>query len=320
MREINLDLIFVRMCQGWRTPVVLAAAAIMFTLITLHGAQPQYRVEMTILPAPSSQVPGESSIGSLGSLFGLSNGAQPGSDYVRYQRLLTSTVVAQRMQDHYGLLQEVFSTQWDKQNHHWFAPPTLRRPFLGWLFALSHVPMWIPPDATQLSAYLEGQLSIVPSPTTDLVVISMTGTDAAFAKRIMLAANAEANDVLRDQVAKRARQQVAYLEAKMAQTTVADYRASLLSLLSSEEKTLMLTQTDAAFAAEIVDPPVASAMPVSPRPLLSLFVAGLVGVLGGFTIVIFFGPNWWRFLYTRLRVWAAAIRGLDKNSDAARQA
>jgi hypothetical protein len=57
---------------------------------------------------------------------------------------------------------------------------------------------------------------------------------------------------------------------------------------------LMLTQTDASYAAEILSPPVASGTPVAPRPVLGLFIAVLVGMLSGLTVVIFLGPQWWR--------------------------
>jgi hypothetical protein len=62
----------------------------------------------------------------------------------------------------------------------------------------------------------------------------------------------------------------------------------------------MLTQTDASYAAEIISPPMASPTPVAPRPVLTLFVAVLVGGIIGSGIVIFFGPGWWRVLYARM--------------------
>lgn len=321
MREIDLNLIFSRMRAGWRTPAVLIAIGLMFTLYILAGARPTYHVEMTVIPAPESEVQNGAQVGgAIGSLLGLSGGNQPGSNYVRYQRLLTSPIVAQRMQDHYGMLQKVFKDQWDQDNHRWVAPPSIKRSLLSWLFALAHVPGWTPPDANALSSYLQEKLTIIPSPTSDLVVVYANDRNPEFARRLLLAANAEANGLLRDQVALRARQQVRYLEAKLAQITVADYRAALLTLLSSQEKTLMMTQTDASFAAEIVNPPSWSGTPISPRPVLSIAIAILIGALAGFTLVIFLGPDWWRGPYARLRAWTGGIRrGRNSNSAAARR-
>jgi uncharacterized protein involved in exopolysaccharide biosynthesis len=317
MREINLDLILFRMRAGWRTPVIFAVLAIMCTLYTLSQARAVYHVEMTVLPAPGDQGMQAPVGGAIGSLLGISNGNN-GNDYTRYQRLITSAAVAQRMQDHYRILQEIFADQWDSTEHRWAQPKTLRSSLLGWLFALSHVPVWTPPDVTALSRFLQGGLTIIPSPTSDLVIITMDSPDPAFAKRILMLAHTEANGLLRDQVGRRSREQAQYLEAKLAQTTVADYRASLIALLSTQQKTLMMTQTGADFAAEIVGPPVASPTPISPRPLLSLAVAALVGVLIGFAVTIFLGPDWWHRGIALVMGRFSAMR--RSNNDPAKQA
>lgn len=294
--EFTLRTILDALSAGWRTIAIFVAIAVVITLVTLASSVPTYRVQMMILPAPSDRTETSGMGGSaLTALLGAAGGTQSGSDYVRYQRLMGSPAVAQRLQDKYHLLQYIFSDRWDEQTKQWRpARKSLRTILLGWLFRMSHVPTSSPPDPTDLANFIAGQIEIVPSQTTDIVNVSMTSPNVGFAKRIMLLAHEQTNALLRDQVARRARQQVAYLQAKLAQTSVADYRATLLALLSAQEKNLMLTQTDASFAAEIVSPPVASPTPVSPRPVLSLAIAVLVGGLLGAVLVIFLGADWWR--------------------------
>jgi uncharacterized protein involved in exopolysaccharide biosynthesis len=307
-REISLRQLLDRAQAGWRTPVIFAVIAIVLALISLSMARPVYLVEMSVVPAPSSQTEtGMSSSGGLTSLLGLAGGGQ-NSSYTRYQKLLTSTVVAERMQQKYDMLHVVFADLWDKKQKKWVQPVKLRDTLLGWLFALSHVPVWTPPDITDLAAYLQGNILIVPSVQSDIVAISSRHPDPVFARRLLLMAHTEANIVLRDQVAARATQQVAYLQRKLGQTTVEDYRQTLLSLLSAQEKTLMLTQTSAPYAAEVLTPPVFSARPVAPRPVLTIAVAILVGVLAGVSVVVFFGPDWWSRPRQRFGALRAALR------------
>jgi hypothetical protein len=295
MKDFNLRFVLDRLLRGWRTCVLFAALAALLVVISLPFQPVTYSVRMTVVPAPNEQNVVSVSGSALTTLLGLGvGGATQSSNYMRYQKLLVSNVVAQHLQDKYGMVQYVFSNYWDAQNRQWVPPKTIRGFMVGWLLALAHVPQWSPPDVTTLAAYLSGHLLIVPSTESDLVTISMDGSDVNFSRRVMLAAHEQANQVLRDQVARRARQQVAYLQSKLAETTVEDYRQSLLTILSSEEKTLMLTQTDASFAAEILSPPMASPTPVSPRPVLSIFVAVLVGILLGIIVVVFFGPEWWQ--------------------------
>jgi hypothetical protein len=300
MQEFSTGTLLKRARRGWRTPIVFALVLGTFTVLALTGSKPVYRVTMTVMPAPSDQ--GTESMaasgGALTAFLGLANGGNV--NFTRYQKLLSSTVVAQRLQDKYGMLQLVFARNWDAQHHVWVPYATWRNYLLDWLLRLSNLPTFSAPDATALAHYLDSQLIIVPGATNDILTISMDSGDVAFAKRVMLAAHEQANQVLRDQIARRAQMQSAYLEGKLSQVSVADYRATLLAMLANQQKTLMLTQTDASYAGEILSPPVASATPVAPRPVLGLFVAILVGILSGLAVVIFLGPDWWRGPVARL--------------------
>lgn len=310
MKEFNLQVLMDRARAGWRTPAVAAALCVLLCLVLLSGSQPVYRTTMSVVPAPSEQneVASNSASGALGSLLGL-GGMAGNSTYARYQKLLSLPITAQRMQDKYGMLQKVYYAMWNKREKKWVEPITLRTHLLGWLFRLADVPIWTPPDTTNLAAYLFAKVTVLPSPQSDILTVTVNDPDPVFARQLMLADHEMANAVMRDQVARRARQQVAYLESKLSATTVEDYRQTLLALLSQQEKTLMLTQTDASFAAEILSPPTTSPMPVAPRPLLSVFIAILAGIMIGFGIVVFLGPDWWRAPYGWGRNLLVRMRG-----------
>ena len=301
LREISLRQVLERAPAGCRTPAAFSIIAVILAIIDLSLTTPRFLVEMSVMPAPSSQAEtGMTPSGGMSALLGIIGGTEVNTSYGRYQKLLTSTAVADRLQKKYGTLQAVFSDQWDEKEKKWVKPAKLRYTLFGWLFNLARVPVWTPPDTTDLAAYLEDTIIIVPAVKSDIVALSVRDKDPVFARHLLTWAHIEANDVLRDQVATRAGQQVAYLQRKLSQTTVEDYRQTLLSLLSAQEKTLMLTQTSAPYAAEILNPPTSSMRPVSPRPALSIVVAILVGVLIGLSVIIFFGPDWWQRFRKRL--------------------
>lgn len=291
-KEFTIGTVIERTRRGWLIPVTFAMAGIIVMLVALPFSVPRYTVSMIVVPPPSDQQQSNAS-GALSGLLSIAGGtaAQSGNNYLRYQKLLVSVAVAERMQEKHGMLQYAFSSQWDAKDKRWVQPWSLRTMLLGWIFRLAHVPVWTPPDATTLAAFLEANIVVVPSTVNDLVIISMTNPDPAFAKRILLTAHTEANLVLRDMVARHASQQVNYLQNKLAGVSVADYRATLLQILSAQEKTLMMTQTDAPFAADIASPPVASNVPTSPRPLLYIALAALIGALTGETLLVFLGPD-----------------------------
>lgn len=300
-REISLEFIFSRLWEGKSIIFIGAIAAALLMLIMLPAFSRQYAVSMTVVPTPSDQDSMGRSSGTLSALLSFAGGQQGNSYYLRYQNLLISPIVAERMQKKYGTLQDVFSNQWDKADRKWVQPFTLRNLMLGWLLRLGHIPVWSPPDAIMLSGYLKDHLIIIPSTENDIVSISMQSKDPKFAQKILLQAHEQANAVLRDQVARHASQQVEYLQKKLSGVTIADYRATLLAILSVQEKTLMLTQADAPFAADILSPPLISENPISPRPILFVALSALLGALAGGATTILFGPNWLRRLGRQYR-------------------
>ena len=310
--EINFIYIRDRMLQSWRTLAAFAVIGVFLSIFMLSFQRPVYSVRMTVVPTPSAQSSfAAGGTGSaLGSLFNLGI-TQSSSDYVRYQRLLHSTVVAERLARNYGMLQYVFSNAWNKETKSWQQPPTTRASLLGWLFDIAHVPIWSPPDISALAAFLEGSIQIMPSTQTDIVGISMDSSNPEFARRILLLAHQEANEVLRHQVEVRAKEKAAYLRERLNQTNVEDYRQTLLTLLSTEEKTLMVTQTSNEFAAEILSPPTQSATPLSPRPVMSVVVGFVIGIILGSAVTILFGPHW----LSGVRAWLSQ-RGLRRRKTA----
>jgi len=306
--EFTLAAMVERTREGWRIPFICALIGALLMIALLPAMTPKYTVTMTVVPPPADQSQNSSGAGSaLTGILSLAGGGsltQGNNYYQRYQKLLVSPAVAERMQQEYGMLQIVFEPLWDKQNKRWKQPFSLRVLLLGWLFNMAHVPAWTPPDIVTLASFLEGNIVVVPSTLNDIVTISMTSPDPAFAKKVLLAAHTEANALERDIVARHASQQVRYLQDKLASVTVADYRATLLQILSAQEKTLMLTQTNAPFAADIISPPSVSDQPTSPRPVLYLVLAAAIGGLIGAFLVAFLGHAWiLRHLPRRLSRW-----------------
>jgi hypothetical protein len=259
---------------------------------------------MTVIPSPTNETTSNSLSGSgtnaIGALLSLnnSNGGR-GDNYSRYQKLLTSLAVAERLAKRHDMLRQVFQGQWNAENQRWQDPGGWRSWALGWLYNLSHVPFWVPPDAVMLQKFLDSEVLVETTTKSDIVNITMRNGNAMLAQKILYLVHLEANNVLRDQVARRAEEEAGYLRTKLNQVNVEDYRETLLTLLASQEKTLMLTANTNSFAAQMVSPPTVTPTPIWPRPLLIPLVAIIVGALVGIIFSVCFGAKWWRVLVTR---------------------
>ncbi len=289
--EITFSKLFQIILSGWRVIAGSAALCFLISLVLLSGAGTTYTAKMTVAPMPSEASSGvsNSTISSALSLLGQGQAASGNQTFGHYLLLYSSLSMAERMQQKYHLLQQINVNSWDAAHQTWIQPPSWRPFFLGWLFSLSHVPMWTPPDTTTLATYLQNKVIVQSSLRSDVVTISYTDRDPAFAKQLLMELHNEANDLLRQQAQERASQKVTYLASQLSKIDVADYRETLLLLLSEQQKTLLLTQPGLPYAAEIIDPPSTPPTPSSPRPVLTVAVAILVGLVLGVLIVLFLG-------------------------------
>ena len=164
MYEFDLGALWHRLIRGWKTPATVAVIAALLALASLPGSKPVYSVHMLIMPAPSEQTAASASGGPLSALLGIAGGG-PASNYIRYQSLLFSNAVAQRIRDKYSMLQFVFQNNWDAKNHRWVQQHTLRGDLTAWLLRLANVPVWSPPDITSLGLFHRQNIVVLPSIT-----------------------------------------------------------------------------------------------------------------------------------------------------------
>jgi uncharacterized protein involved in exopolysaccharide biosynthesis len=290
--EITFSRLLYLVLAGWKIIGVSVFVCFLLSLWVLSGTPATYTARMTVAPMPSEVSPGvnTSTLSSALSLLGQGGGLGGNQTFSHYILLYSSLSMADRLEQKYHLLQQINSGSWDPVHQQWIRPQSWRPFFLGWLFSLSHLPMWTPPDDTTLAAYLKSKVVMENSLKSDVVTISYTDRNPAFARQLLMELHQEANDLLRQQAEERASQKVAYLEGQLRKIDVADYRETLLLLLSEQQKTLLLTQPGLPYAAEVIDPPSTSPIPTSPRPVLTIAVSIMVGGILGVLIVLFFGP------------------------------
>jgi uncharacterized protein involved in exopolysaccharide biosynthesis len=269
------------------------------TLCLLLGAAfiilppPQYTVSFVIYPSQSSSDKNGLS-GTLSSLAaplaGLigSSASTDVQPFDLFMELIVSPRLAQQLinQDK-NVLPKIFYKEWDPVAKT-FHPPhdllSMTQRLFDYIFGL---PAYQTPSATRLAQWLTDNLTITAVNSTSMNQISFNTPYPEFGQRFLKEMAAQADGVIRDEALKLTDAQIAYLENKLAQTQTVDYRATLLSLLSSQETTRMSINKDLPYAATILQGSFPTDLPTSPNPLLIMAVAAFVGVvLGAFASLI----------------------------------
>jgi hypothetical protein len=258
-------------------------AAAIYLLI---NTTPLYTARMVVGPAQIDSSGGNGALGGLraqiSTLVGGSNGGSGSVDpYQLFNELLTSASLADRLQQRHQVLQVLNEGRWDKVNQRWLPPGFLSRTY-GLVKEAFGRPAWVPPNVNDLHALLEsGVTSSSDNGSQFFRVYTYKNADPRKAEWLLGLLYAEADLEARQLSLNRANTLTAYIQAKLATTTETNYQAALGQALAQQELLRMMSQSNAPFAAQLLDAPRASAAPTDP-PILTtiIFYTVIGGVLG----------------------------------------
>jgi hypothetical protein len=251
----TFDVDFVSPLRVYRRAISIAVAAAT-ALVCAYALLSPTKYEATAVVGPMTK--GNSSDGmtramGLASLAGISVGGGPNTqNFDRFMYLLTSPELAQRLLSDKTILTTYFP-DWDPNQHVWH-PHTIfgkiRMSVLGPRAA---------PDPYQFAEFLGQNISIraIPSPDQTKIVNSIYSVQFRdksrdSAQMMLRAVIGGSNEMLRQQAATTARKQSAYLENQLETVRTQEYRDTLIKLYSEQQQTLMLTNSNAPYAGEII--------------------------------------------------------------------
>lgn len=270
--------------------LIALAAGIVLSVIAGRILPNSYKITTIVAPAPEAIQPAGSAIESLlGSRSGggagafaslLGGRANTVAPFDLFQRFLTSERLAQRLDQRYGLIREVFAAQWDPNQRQWRRPNTFGSAVVGGVYTLFGLRPWNPPSAEDLARYIDRHLSVSQGERSAMTEISFRHRDPRQALRILNMVIDEADSIVREQERQRLDQQIEYMRTQLALATITAHREVLANLLASLEQRRLMTVPTLKFAVLIVQPPVAPARPTSPNPWVLL----AVGIIGGLCV------------------------------------
>lgn len=267
---------------GWSGGLVLAVAALW--LVT-----PTYTATMVI--GPTARV-GSAAMGArVPTLNGRDSAgvAEPGagdeslSDFARYLELFGSGPVADRLATDPAILHALFPEHWDADAGRWRRPPGLLPTVKRALLALVGREDWVEPDGDRVARALRDRLVIDMLRSGPMRRITVRHADRATAIELLGRIAAATDAHLRAEAARRSAAQIAHIKLRLGAVTVAEHRQALSDLLLDQERVAMMIGVDLPFAADMIQPPSAGALPDWPNPAVLVPLAGLVGlVVAGF--------------------------------------
>lgn len=277
---------------GAMARIIRSEAATFFTVLViflalsvlyLHVARPRYAVRMEITSSSSNEQQKEGGLSALSSVVGFSLGGEGSPQFRIFLGSLRSPIAAESIVSDQDLLKAIFYREWSQSEGRWREPPQALRPLahaIGKLFGWKFVP-WAPPGINRVYDYLNDQLKVISDSKSGVVTLEIDSDRPEVAERVLVTLNNAMNERLRQHDLEHSTTYIAYLEKRLMEVNIVEYRGALINNLAQEEKTRMQASSPLPYASDVLGKPMVSSKPVSPKPIAAWGAAIIFGGLAG---------------------------------------
>lgn len=245
--------------------IILLASGFFFTglFYVLWGPR-WYEAKVVLVPSASAGgLPvGLTQFSGLASLAGISLSGDSESQVP--MAVLKSKAFARQFIEDNDLLTQLFANQWDAGSNKWKESWFRKEP----------------DEQDAVDVFLTRVRGISEDKRTGIVFLTMTWKDPVSAARWANGYVETLNEWLRKDASVRARENIAFLQKEMAESTIPAMQQPLGRVIESEMQKLLLARGNKEFAFRVVDPAIAPRKPVTPALavlVLSLLAGGVVG-------------------------------------------
>ncbi|MGB4056613.1 MAG: hypothetical protein WBK77_00840 [Alphaproteobacteria bacterium] len=259
---------------AWITAGIFTGAVL--ALAFVYFAVPYYRISMIVAPA-SPMVGDVSAVLPPFSMVprGLSGGGPENApDFVRFEAMMAGPTVAERLLQDDKILRGLSldkNFQFFERNEDW--------------------------TPEEMAEYIGKRARLEPVGATMLRRVIYYHPSPEFGVYFVHRLHRVTDDVIRERVRAEAGGRVYYLQEEGVKAANPEHRRALTGLLLDEERRLMLSSIDHAYAAAVVEAPSASPKPRWPDAMLVLPVLMFSGAVAGFLLHGLFGAGRDRRLY-----------------------
>lgn len=259
----------------------LAAAA-----LYVHTAEPKYRVTLLLVPSQDSPLAksamGAGGLSGLASLAGVSlPGDANALPFELFPDALAAPETAASLLAIPPLMQTAFASRWDARTGQWQLPASIAFRFGSGLKGFLGYPAnkTIEPNGQMMQEFIKKRVKIVRDRKRPIITLSIDHEDTQFSRSLLQTMASVTDERLKESSLKRSRENVAYLQSRLAETQNVEYRAFLLSVMAEVEKQRMASSGSMPYVAEGFGAPAVSAEPVTPNIPLAYATGALVGLL-----------------------------------------
>lgn len=286
--EINVAELILKLWQSKRLLVAFVLVFVVGAAIFLNRTAYVYTASLIVTPADRSTSKAAGSLTGLGSLVGIDLGGREGSAFTMHAEAIRSLPVAERLSEDPRIMHMIFAGAWDGKSRSWREPSSKLNLVTRPIKLALGIPIWSwrQPVPQDLQTVIARSIIVDEDNKRGLVRLSFNHHSPAFAKYFLTAVNKSADDFLRQKSLARSSIYILYLERRLREVQISEYRTSLSDTLGAYEKTVMMASSEASFAAESFGGVTVSPYPTSPNPKMILLFSVILATLSWVAYVL----------------------------------
>jgi hypothetical protein len=285
--RVSVDDLLRETRRGIKFPVGLAAVFVALTCLYLWTATPLYEAKITITARPTGdETVSGSKLLDLGSLGGLA-GAKRLTNYDKLIAILISNDTASDFLSHGELMERFFPDKWDHTGSGaWRRPTGIRASLRGFVNKSLGFPAWAPPAAEPVLSLFDDYVRITPNDLGRSHTISFYAPDRQTATEALSVLLNSADKILRQRGQKASSDKLLFLRRILSDEQLVEVRTTLANEMGKEFVTNAMLTGQMSYSYDALKSESVSSAPASPRPLLSLVIATVAGILLGVLVIV----------------------------------
>lgn len=275
--------------------IILASLLIGYTYLQIRPTE--YDVSMVVSPVtPPGRTENTSIVaGAAASLLGLTSGGSGAANSDRYQELIVSTALADRIDRTGPIYKTLYSAEWDSENNRWRPPTGILSTVKRLVSSVLGGQPWRAPDAARLASDLKRSLIFTPVGRSDLFRVTLRTENPKFAIFLLSTLNGMTDTMIREIERKRVNAYLTYLDSELPVVQNTENRTAISQLVMDEQRALMqLSANGVSYATQLMEPPTIPYQPVGLRALSVMAITGLLGLIAGLVSIALLPERWIR--------------------------
>jgi hypothetical protein len=286
--QISFDDLWRQVRLWFKLPLTLAVILAACTCVYLKETTPLYEAKITITArAVGDDAINGSKLLDLGALGGLA-GSKRLTNYDRVIAILISNDTASEFLTHNELMARFFPGKWSTEGSgSWRRPSGFAADIRGAINRFIGIPAWTAPAAEPVLDLFDSRVRITANDSGRSHTISFYSAHPQTAYEALNILLKSADRILRKRGQKASTDKLAFLRQQLNDEKLVEVRTALANEMGKEFVTSSMLAGQTTYSYEVLKDESVGTRPAWPRPLLSLMLAIVAGMIIGSLVIIF---------------------------------